>query len=475
MRSSVTRCLFLAPARHRLSPNPCSLSPIPYPLSPIPYFLALLCVSYAGADDWPQWRGPLGDGVWRETGIVDTLPTHPKYRWKTAIGGGFCGPAVAGGRVYLCDRVLASGQQNPEYHWDRTDPVQGSERVLCLDAGTGRVLWKHAYPCRYEISYPSGPRATPTVDHGKVYALGAMGDLWCLDARSGKVLWSKNYIRDFGTRMNPWGMAAAPLVDGQRLIVLAGGKDHAGVLALDKDSGREMWRALDCPDPGYSAPTIVECGGTRQLLVWCPTGLYGIDPATGKVFWGQGADVTLGHSIASPIFDPVRRLVFATSFFNGPLMVELDAGKPAARLLWRGASRSEMPRRTEGLHGLMSTPVFQDGFLYGVCSYGHLRCLDPLSGRRIWETLAPTGAARWSTAFLIRHQGRLLLFNEHGDLLAARLSPRGYEESSRMHLIDPTTNMGGRKVVWCHPAFADRAVFVRNDREIVRVDLAGGR
>ena len=425
------------------------------------------------ADDWPQWRGPLRDGVWRETGIVPTLPKQPKYRWRTAIGSGFAGPAVAGNRVFLCDRILAAGEQSGEFRWDRKDPLRGLERVLCLDSNTGKILWKHEYACRYEISYPVGPRATPTVHAGKVYTLGAMGDLLCLDATDGRVLWSRNYTRDFGTEMNPWGMAAAPLVDGNRLIVLVGGKDHAGVMALEKDSGRELWRALDCPDPGYSAPVIIEYGGTRQLLVWCPTGLYGLDPATGKVFWDERAEVKMGHSIASPIHDPERGLVFATSFFNGPLMMQLDPTKTAARLLWKGNSNSELPGRTEGLHGLMATPFFQDGCLYGVCSYGHLRCLDALSGNRIWETLAATGEARWSTAFLVRHEEKFLLFNEHGDLIMARLSRKGYEELSRTHLIEPSSKVGGRIVVWSHPAFAHRSVFVRNDREIVCVDLGG--
>lgn len=438
-------------------------------------FCSVLCLSIAAqADDWPQWRGPLRDGVWRETGIVASLPKQPKYLWRTAIGGGFAGPAVAGDRVFLCDRTLAS-EPLPEHKWDSRDPLPGSERILCLDANTGTILWRHEYPCRYTVSYPFGPRATTTVHDRRVYALGAMGDLRCLDARDGRVLWSRNYTKDFGTAMNPWGMAAAPLVDGNRLILLVGGKDQAGVIALEKDSGRELWRALECPDPGYSAPVIIEHGGTRQLLVWCPTGLYGLDPATGKVFWSHRTDVRLGHSIASPIFDPERGLVFVTSFFNGPLMVKLDPAKPAAQLLWKGSSTSELPNRTEGLHSVMATPVLREGCLYGVCSYGQLRCLDALTGSRIWEDVRATGMARWSTAFMVRHQDRYLLFNEHGDLIIARLSRQGYEELSRTHLIEPTAKVGGRLVVWSHPAFAHRSIFVRNDREIVRVELADSR
>lgn len=425
----------------------------------------------ATADDWPQWRGPLRDGVWRETGVIEKLPKEPKYLWRTPIGAGFAGPAVAGDRVYVDDRVLAPGASTGDFRWDRNDPVDSQERVLCLDANTGRILWKHEYPCRYKISFPSGPRATPTVHDGKVYALGAMGDLRCLDAQTGNLLWSKNYMRDYGTQMSLWGMAAAPLIDGNLVILLAGGKDHASVLALDRNSGAEVWRALDCPDPGYSAPVIIEAGGRRQLIVWCPIGLVSLDPATGKQFWKEPAEVKMGHSIASPILDPQRRLLFVTSFFNGPLMVRLDATRPAESLLWKGQSDSELPGRTEGLHGLMSTPVFEDGYLYGVCSYGHLRCLEAETGKRVWATLAPTGEGRWSTAFIIRHQQRFLLFNEKGELIAARFSPGAYEELGRMPVLEPTTKAGRRMVVWSHPAFAHRCLFARNDHQIVCVDM----
>jgi outer membrane protein assembly factor BamB len=299
-----------------------------------------------------------------------------------------------------------------------------------------------------------------------------MGDLVCLEAATGRVIWSKNYARDYGTEMNPWGMAAAPLVEGNKLIALVAGKDHAGVVAWDKDTGAELWRAMDFVDPGYSAPAVIECGSQRQLLIWCPIGLYSIDPDSGKVFWHQTADLKMGHSIVSPVFDAEQSLVFAASFFNGPLMMELDPQKPAAKLLWKGESDSELPARTQGLHCLMSTPAFQDGYLYGVCSYGQLRCLEPKTGRRIWETYSATGEGRWSNAFLIKHEDRFLLFNEKGELILAKLSPNGYEEINRMSVVEPTMKAGRRMVVWSHPAFAHRCLFARNDKEIVCVDLS---
>ena len=133
------------------------------------------------ADDWPQWRGPLRDGVWREDGVLEQFPPEgPPVRWRTPIGAGFSGPAVAGGRVFLMDRAVDEGASaDVKTQWNYRDKTKGQERVLCLDEATGKVLWKHAYPCAYETAYGSGPRATPTVCGDRVYALGAMGDL-CL-------------------------------------------------------------------------------------------------------------------------------------------------------------------------------------------------------------------------------------------------------------------------------------------------------
>ena len=168
--------------------------------------LAILAAP-AFADDWPQWFGPQRDGVWRETGIVDKFPEGgPKVLWRTPIGAGYSGPAVTGGKVYITDRVLEKGVSNPGNSFDAKTPVQGKERVLCLDEATGKVLWKHEYPSDYQISYASGPRANPAVSGGKVYTLGAMGDLVCLDANSGSLVWSKNLMSAYKTKVPDLGL-----------------------------------------------------------------------------------------------------------------------------------------------------------------------------------------------------------------------------------------------------------------------------
>src|SRR5207244_3876391 len=133
--------------------------------------------------------------------------------------------------------------------------------------------WKHEYPCAYRISFPAGPRCTPTVQDGKVYTLGAMGNLYCLDAADGKVLWSKDFPKEYQAPVPLWGFCGHPLVDGQKLFCVAGGPGSVAV-ALDKDTGKELWRSLTAKEQGYSAPTLIKAGGTRQLLIWDAAALH---------------------------------------------------------------------------------------------------------------------------------------------------------------------------------------------------------
>jgi outer membrane protein assembly factor BamB len=436
-------------------------------------------------DDWPQWLGPQRDGVWRETGILDKFPKNgPKIRWRAPVGMGYSGPAVAGGRVYLTDRVLPESVKNPKSGFDR-QKLPGVERVLCLDAKSGEQIWKHQYECLYEVSYPAGPRATPVVAGGNVYTLGTMGDLLCLDADKGKVLWSKSFMKDYKAVIPTWGFSASPLLDGDRLICLVGGEGSA-VVAFHKDTGKEIWKALAPGGLGYCPPVIFEAGGIRQLIIWLPRLLASLDPETGKVYWREKSDAKAGMTIPMPRLEGDKLLV--SCFYNGSMLLELDKRKPAAKVIWKGKhflkpeGYSEQPEKTDGLHCVMDTPVFKGGYIYGVCSYGQLRCLEAATGKRVWETLKATGGEleRWSNAFIVAQGDRYFLFNENGDLIIARMTPKGYEQIDEAHILDPTNTMAGgrfsrkpgRLVLWSHPAFADKAMFARNDKEMVCVSLA---
>jgi outer membrane protein assembly factor BamB len=352
--------------------------------------------------------------------------------------------------------------------------IPGTERVLCLDAADGRLLWKHEYDCPYTVSYPAGPRTTPLVNDGKVFTLGAEGSLFCLDAANGTVLWSRDFKNDYHIHTPMWGFAGNPLLDGNRLICLAGGSNST-VVALDKDTGGEIWRALSSKEPGYCSPVIVQAGGARQLILWHPESVNSLDPQTGRVYWSLPSSQPIRAGMTIPTPRQMGDLLFLTCFFNGSWMLKLDPATPAAATLWQSQRVSE--KNTDALHSTLSTPFLEDGFIYGVCSYGQLRCLNAATGERLWETLAAATAdgkeTRWANAFIVKNDGRFFLFNENGDLIIARMTPKGYEELSRAHILEPANHDTGRPVVWSHPAFANRRLYARNDKEIVCVDLAG--
>jgi outer membrane protein assembly factor BamB len=449
--------------------------------------LLFLCVGTVRADDWPQWLGPKRDGEWREAGIVDTLPTEPKKLWEKPVGIGYGGPAVAGGKLYVMDRALAPDAKNPTNPFDTKSRVPGNERVLCLDAKTGETVWKHEYPCDYQISYAAGPRCTPTVDGDRVYTLGAMGGLLCFDAAKGDVIWKKNFVTDFGAKVPVWGFACHPLIDGDNLICVGGGQDKL-VIAFAKKTGDVKWASQNCEgDFGYCPPVIYEFGGKRQLIVWHARALVGLDPATGKRLWGVPFESKASLTVPMP-----RKVgddgLFISSFYHGSMLTKVSA--ESASVVWKSTAKGEMPNQTRDLSTIMCTPWVEGDYTYGVCSHGELRCIVTATGERKWMTMQATRGARtapavaaspepvpaserWGHAFIVKHGDKWVLFNEQGDLIFARLSEKGYEELSRAHLIDPTNAMArGRKVVWMHPAFADKCVFVRNDEKLIAYSLA---
>lgn len=418
----------------------------------------------ARADDWPQWMGPQRDGIWRETGILDKFPEGgPKVLWRSKIAGGYAGPAVADGRVYVHDFLTDADPRKVSNPMSRP-ALKGKERIHCLDARTGKPLWTHEYDVDYRVSYPAGPRCTPTVHDGKVYALGAMGNLLCLDAVSGKVVWDRNLPKDYQTEVPIWGYAAHPLVDGKKLICVVGGKGSVAV-AFDKDTGKEFWKALSAPEPGYCPPSLIEAGGKRQVLIWHVQAIESLDPETGKVYWSVPLEPQFGMAIAAPRKHGDHLFAGAIGFRS--VLIKLAKDKPAAEAVWRGTNRNS-------IYPVNCTPVVVDGILYGVDQPGILRAVRFETGERLWETTALTTGERPAnsgTGFLVKNGDRFFIFNEKGELIIARLTPEKFDELGRAKLLEPTQFAFGRDVVWSHPAFAGKCMFARNDKELICVSL----
>ncbi|MBM4088953.1 MAG: pyrrolo-quinoline quinone [Planctomycetes bacterium] len=428
---------------------------------------ACLLACSTRADDWPQWLGPERDSVWREMGILKTFPDGgAKVLWRQPIGSGFAGPAVAGGRVFVTDYVT---EQIPVPSAGRRDRLNGRERILCFSAGEGKLLWKYEYERPYHISYASGPRVTPTVDGDRVYALGAEGNLVCLRSVDGTLVWARDLPADYDFETPQWGFSGHPLVDGNKLICLVGGNGSIAV-AFDKQTGKELWRALSAKEPGYCPPTLIEAGKTRQLLIWHSDALNSLDPESGKLYWSEPIDASWGMAIAAPRRD--GPFLFVGAIVMKSMLVRLDANRPAAEVVWTG-------RKGIGIAPTISTPFLENGHMYGVDREGELRCVKLETGEQLWSTYDATTPGQGldnASAFLVKHEDRFFIFNERGELVIAKMSPDGYEPISRAKIIEPNSNTvrSGREdpIVWSHPAFAQRCVFARNDNELVCVSLA---
>jgi outer membrane protein assembly factor BamB len=412
----------------------------------------------AVAADWPQWRGPNRDGQWRETGIIERFPAQQiACKWKAPIAAGYSGPVVAAGRVYVTDRV--------------TEPAE-SERVLCFDAETGRPLWSHAYECKYQgFGYRAGPRASVLVEERRAYSLGATGQLACLDAANGSLHWRRDLRTEYKIRMPNWGIAAAPLIEGDLLIVQIGGEGEACLCAFDKHSGQPRWQAL--PDAAcYAAPIVISQGGQRVVV--CQTGdrIVGLDAPSGKLLWAHPFPwESWPIGIATPVV--CDDLLLISDAHLGTIVLRLGRDQPTIEKLWH-RRRQDVPDG-KALHCLNSTPFVAGQHIYGADGRGVLRCLQLQTGEQVWEDRSAVAEDKFATVHLVRNGDRTWLLNEHGELIIGQLTPEGFREISRAKLIDPTPEqMPGRRggVVWSHPAFANRCVFARNDKELVCADLA---
>ncbi|MEE2777481.1 MAG: PQQ-binding-like beta-propeller repeat protein [Acidobacteriota bacterium] len=431
----------------------------------------LLAAQVASAGDWPAWRGKDGDSVWKEVGILERFPEDGlEIRWRTPVKEGYSGPVVADGRVFVADFERNQG----------TGRIDGTERMLALDEKTGELLWTHSWPVDYSSimgSYAEGPRAVATVDGDRVYVVGAAGHLIAMRTTDGKELWRKHYPTDYDVGVPIFGFSSSVLIDGELAITIVGAEPDGMVIAYDKRTGEERWRAIETrSEPGYAQPTIVEAMGHRQLLIWHPLAIASLVPQTGEILWSFDYEARDTLSVADPTVSEGR--LFLSQFYGGSLMLELTH-EPGVKELWRAKGRTEMPKDTLALHSLITTPIFEGITVYGIGSYGELRALDARSGERIWEDKTMVRQGRWGSAFMVQNGDRWIAFSDTGDLIFCRFTRKGYEEIDRTHLIDPTTSagfgprrFGDAQINWGHPAFANRHVIVRNDREIVSASLA---
>ena len=425
-------------------------------------YSSFVAASFAMADDFPQWRGVNRDGVINENNLMKELPEGELPRkWSVPIGSGYSGPTVSKGKGYLTDRGIGESDNQVE-------------RILCFDEETGKQIWEHSYKVnynddQYNIGYKAGPRAAVTIHDGKAVSVGAMGDLKCLDSSSGQIIWEHQLASEYKVKMPIWGITAAPLIYEDLLIQIAAGSAGACVVAFDLQTGEEKWRAID-ELAGYSAPILIRQGQQDVAVCWTGESVTGLDPKTGNTLWRlpmESRNMPIG--VATPVTS--GKYLFVSSFYDGSMLIELNLNKPEVKQLWRRIGRNE--RNTDSLHCMISTPLIKGQYIYGVDSYGELRCLDLNTGDRIWEDTTAVPKARWATIHTMQDGNREIMLNDQGELIFANLTPKGFEESSRTKLLAPTLRQLPRRngVTWAHPAIANGVIFARSDSELVAAPL----
>ena len=429
------------------------------------------------ADDWPRFMGPKADGVWRETGIISELPQEPlKKLWEIPVAGGYSGPAVSAGRLFVMDFTPAASSGDSE---KKPEGGPGTERILCVDAKTGEEVWAKEYATDLKVSYPGGPRSTCFVDGDRVYAQGTMGQLFCLSATDGEVIWETDVAAQYDTKPPIWGYASHPLVVGELLLVAAGGKG-SGIVAFDKSSGEEKWTSVTAREIGYAPLVIAKLQGKTQVVVWYDVALVGLDLESGEELWSYAFPKAKPQrpivSIVPPHVNGNR--VFITNFYHGSALIEVtEAG---VEELW---STEDQPGHRDDINSIMSTVIAKDGCYFGVAGNGELRCVREEDGVLKWRSYAAlategqdTDAAPrqfngFASLFITPYQDRYWMFTDQGDLLLTELTADGYQELGRQNLLATTGSTRGRDYVWCAPAFSGGCIFVRNEEKLACFDL----
>jgi outer membrane protein assembly factor BamB len=382
---------------------------------------------------WTDFRGPSRDGRYDEAEINTRWPSSGLPRlWQQPIGGGYASFVVAEGRAFTIEQR------------------RSQEVVAAYDVESGRELWTHEYAAEFrESAGGDGPRATPTWHDGRIYSLGAQGDLRCLESKTGKLVWSKNILADNGAQNLQWGMAASPLIVDDKVIVLPGGSPGKSIVAYNRLTGARVWSTLN-DRTAYTSPMLVKLAGKRQILVATSSRVVGLTPEDGSMLWQFPWDVSYGVSAAQPVIVNENRFIISGGYGKGSALVEVTPGGQGyeARKLWENIT----------MKNKFNSSVLHNGFLYGL-DEGILTCVDVETGERKWKD------GRYGYGQVLLAKGHLIVITEEGELALVKATPDKYEELAKFEAIEGKT--------WNNPAIAGGRLLVRNQTQMACFDLSG--
>lgn len=411
-------------------------SPLPataaQPSPPAPGAAPETATAHAGRNYWTNFRGPNRDGRYDEMTVLTSWPAGGLTPvWKQPIGLGYASFVVADGRAFTIEQR------------------RRQEVVAAYDVTTGRELWQQGWSAEYNDSTGDGPRATPTWDDGRIYALGATGELRCLDAKTGRVIWVKNILSDNQAGNLSWAMAASPLIVDDKVIVLPGGTSGKSVVAYNKLTGAPVWKSQN-DTQAYVSPMLVTLAGQRQILVVSAGRAMGLVPEDGSLLWSYIWNTDMGINVSQPIIVDKNRFFISSGYGKGAALVEVTgSGKSLnARAAWENIN----------MKNKFNSSVLHEGHVYGL-DEGILTCLDVSTGARKWK------GGRYGYGQVILASGHLIVTSDSGELALVKATPDQYSEVARFAALEGKT--------WNYPAIADGRLLVRNATQMAAYNIAG--
>jgi outer membrane protein assembly factor BamB len=383
-------------------------------------------------NSWTNYRGVNRDGRYDEQKVLTTWPAGGlKPLWKQPVGGGYASFVIA-------DNVAFTIEQR-----------RNQEVVAAYDMQTGRELWTHGWDANFvESMGGDGPRATPTWDEGKIYALGATGELHCVDARTGKKIWSKNILSDNGASNLQWGMSASPLIVDDKVIVQPGGKSGKSIVAYNKTTGAAVWRTLNDAQ-AYVSPMLATLANKRQVIAVTASRVVGLNPDDGALLWSYPWDTSGGINCSQAIPIDANRFFISAGYGKGAALVEVkdNGGALAANKVWENLN----------MKNKFNSSVIHNGYAYGL-DEGIMACVDVATGERKWK------GGRYGYGQVILASDHLIITSDTGDLALVKATPDSHQEVAKFAALEGKT--------WNYPAIANGKLLVRNATHMACFNIA---
>jgi outer membrane protein assembly factor BamB len=402
-------------------------------------FAGLFLVTIVCADDWPGFRGKQRDGISLEKGLLASWPeAGPTLLWSIKdAGAGLSGMAI------VADRLFTMGQ------------FDDGQYTLCYSLKDAKMLWKQKNGAEFKNSFGDGPRCTPTIDGDVLYTLGSNGDLQCLNISDGSERWKLNILESFGGENITWGISESPLVMGDRLIVTPGGTGGT-MVALDKTTGRSIWRARDpgnsgAEAAGYASPLAITVGNQQQIVTFTSKGAIGVQASDGKFLWRYDQMANGTANCASPVYS-ANKILFSSDYGTGCALLDLKPDGSASEVYFHKNFRNH--------HGGY---VLLDGHIYGFDS-SNLVCMEWSTGKIKWKDRS---VGKGSVTYA---DGMLYVLSEKGIMGLVKAVNTGYQEVSRFKLTELSD-----KPTWVYPVISGGKLYLRDQDKIWCYEISSKR